>query len=619
LDRERTDGSLNATDPELLDSLWHSTIPQLVRERASTNPSGTAIRYKHNGIYRELTWADYLRNSQAIAATLIDRGLRPTERVLIIGDPCPEWLMTDIGTQFAAGVAFGVYTTSSIPQIDYLLEHSKTRFAFAQNQEHVDKLLGSTNSNQLELIMVADLRAMFEYDDSRIVAVDDVLTEGAQLDLDAVATRADNLAPTDPAIITYTSGTTGQPKAVMHTHRDVLVGLVYSEFESFPELLSSGEQRSVSHLALAHALERSVAVYLPLASSLLPHIGEPQASLQATMHEVQPSFFHGVPRVYEKLASQLQVSLAESWAFQRWLYKLADNVAERYVDRVWAGQRPGFLLSAGWRAGRSLIFRHLLMKVGMGEVRVAMVGAAPTPPEIQKMWLKWGVSLRNMYGSTETGPIICQRGAMPKPGDVGLVLAPKQIRLAEDGEIMAKGMGLFSCYAGPGPLTEVDPSRPEWFATGDIGELTDSGTMRIIDRKKDIMITAGGKNIAPTGAENAMRSSPYISEAVLCADGRRYPTALIELDFDSVSQWARAEGIVHSGQVQLTANPQVIELIGIEVETANGTLARAEQVKKFRILPRELDPEVGDTTPTRKIQRSRFLDRFSDLIEEMYR
>src|SRR5262249_161693 len=282
-------------------------------------------------------------------------------------------------------------------------------------------------------------------------------------------------------------------------------------------------------------------------------------------------------------------------------------------------RRPSPLwLAIAYGLARGLVFKPMLMKIGMHKLSAALTAGAPIPPPIQSLLHVWGGNLRNLYGITEHTLVLCPNERFREPGDVGVPLHPKEVQLAPDGEILVRGPGMFAGYWKNEAATN-EVVHDGWFSTGDVAELTENGKFRIVDRKKDIMVTAGGKNIAPSEVENLLKSSSFISEAVLFADGRKFPSALIEIDFDTVSDWARAHGVVYTGFTSLAQHPKVAELIAQEIAEGNEQLARVEQVKKFRIIPKELDPEEGDTTPTRKVKRRHMYTLFKDLVEEMYR
>jgi long-chain acyl-CoA synthetase len=434
---------------------------------------------------------------------------------------------------------------------------------------------------------------------------------------DLLEQRVATVKPEDVAVFVYTSGTTGAPKAAMITHRDLMVGMVNTYLQGFPEL-EEGNQRVITHLPLAHLVERSMSLCLMLIADVTPHIGEEVDNLRETLVEVEPTFFHAVPRVWEKIASQIQVNIDRADPFKRMNYHLAMAIARRRAKYVWACRRAPLWLSASYVLARQLVFKPMLMKVGLHKLRAALTAGAPIPPTVQAIWQIWGVNLRNLYGITEHTLVLCQSEPFQEPGDAGVPLYPKEVELGPDGEILVRGPGMFTGYWKNEEATR-EAIQDGWLHTGDVAQKMANGHFRIIDRKKDIMVTSGGKNISPSEIENLLKGSPYISEVVLFADGRKFPSALIEIDFDTVSDWARQHGIVYTGFTSLAQHPRVIELIGAEIEKSNAQLARVEQIKKFKIIPKELDPEEGDTTPTRKVKRRHIYTMFQDLVEGMYR
>jgi long-chain acyl-CoA synthetase len=505
--------------------------------------------------------------------------------------------------------------------VRHQLENAGAKLFIAENQEYVDKVLELEGlKTDLRRIVVADMRAMFLYRDERILSFDGVkdLGEGVRAAQPKLfEQRIAAVKPDDISVFVYTSGTTGAPKAAMITHRDLMVGMVNTYLQGFPEL-EEGPQRVITHLPLAHLVERSMSLCLMLIADVTPHIGEEVDNLRETLVEVEPTFFHAVPRVWEKIASQIQVNIDRADPFKRMNYRVAMSIARRHAKYVWARKRPPLRLAAAYALARHLVFRPMLMKVGLHRLRAALTAGAPIPPTVQAIWQVWGVNLRNLYGITEHTLVLCQSDPFQEPGDAGVPLFPKEVALGADGEILVRGPGMFAGYWKNEEATR-EAIQDGWFHTGDVGQKMANGHFRIVDRKKDIMVTSGGKNISPSEIENLLKGSSYISEVVLFADARRFPSALIEIDFDTVSDWARQHGIVYTGFTSLAQHPRVVELIGAEIERSNGQLARVEQIKKFRIIPKELDPEEGDTTPTRKVKRRHIYTMFQDLVEGMYR
>jgi len=605
--------------PEL--SSW--SIPQWFLARCAATPGGVAFRYKDQGLYQEVTWRAYRDTVEAFLAGLEALGLQRGECVAAMSDPCREFFIADVAGMCGGAICYGIYTTCSVAEVEYQLENGGASYFLAENQEFVDKALQAEGGlPQVRKIIVFDTRALFQYRDERLISFEDVVGLGRER-LAATASagkllaeRAATIEPHDIAVLVYTSGTTGPPKGAMHDHASLMWGFANAYLEAFPEL-NEGVHRAVSHLPVAHLIERSMSMYLPLVADVIPHIGEEVEDLPGTLYEVQPTFINVVPRILEKIASQVVIGMQRSSYAKRLAYAAAMRVGERYRARCWEGKQPGFASRVLYGIAKHLVFRPLLKKAGLSKIRAVLCAGAPLPQKIQETWEVWGVNVRNLYGITEGGYVLCQRAAFPHPGTGGAPIFPRDVRLGDDGELMVRGPGLFRGYWRNDEGTRAT-MQDEWLTTGDIAEDNGKGDFRIVDRKKDIMITSGGKNIAPSEIENLLKSSPYISEAALVGDGRKFVAALIEIDFGTVSEWARQNRVIYTSFQSLVSHEDVVKMIGREIEKVNEHLARVEQVKKFRILPKELDPEEGDTTPTRKIKRKHLYVLFGDLIEGMY-
>jgi long-chain acyl-CoA synthetase len=601
--------------------IYRKSVPQLFLERVEARPDAVAFRYKDLGLYQEVTWRQYHDEVEAFALGLLSLGVEIGDRIAIMGDACFEYFISDLAGLTVGAITYGIYTTCSVAEVRHQLDNGGAKIFIAENQEYVDKVLELEGlQTKLEHIVVADMRAMFLYRDDRFLSFKDVQERGRKLQQrqpNLFEERVGAVKPDNVAVFVYTSGTTGAPKAAMITHRDLMVGMVHTYLQGFPEL-EVGEHRIITHLPLAHLVERSMSLCLMMIADVVPHIGEEAENLRETLTEVEPTFFHAVPRVWEKIASQILVNIDRSTRLKRLAYKLAMWIGRQHAQCVWQKRRPSPLPAAGYKLARTFVFKPMLMKVGLHKVSAALTAGAPIPQPIQALWQIWGVNLRNLYGITEHTLVLCQSEPFQEPGDAGVPLYPKEVKLGPDGEILVRGPGMFTGYWKNEEATKEVVSEG-WFHTGDVAELMPNGHFRIIDRKKDIMVTAGGKNIAPSEIENLLKSSSFISEAVLFADGRKFPSALIEIDFDTVADWARQQGVVYTGFTSLAQHPRVTELIAREIEITNAQLARVEQVKKFRIIPKELDPEEGDTTPTRKVKRRHMYALFKELVEEMYR
>lgn len=585
----------------------------LLAERSRTAPDAVAYRAKRFGLYREVTWRQFGENVARCAEGLRKMGLQRGERVAIMGDACEEWMIADLGAQAAGAVTFGIYPTASAAEVEYQLRDAGASLFVAEDQEYVDKVLPLLERlPRLRRIVVIDDSAMFAYERSRMARFDDLLGEPGE-SLEALSQR---LGPGDPAFIVYTSGTTGHPKGALVTH-STHVAAARNMLEHYPQLIKRGH-RTVIYLPLCHILGRDMGITLPLLGGPIPHFGEDIEDLPRTLYEVAPTVLVCVPRYLQKFASQVLIRIGATSLLKRAAYDVAMRIGRSHAKARWEGKRK---TSALYGLARLLVFRPLLEQLGLDKVELALCGGAPLPPETAALWQIWGVNLIEIYGQTEeAGAIIAgQQGAFPRPGNVGAVAPGWDLKLEDNGEILVRGPHVFEEYLNNPEATREVKGADGWLRTGDIGELKD-GLLRLVDRARDFIVTSGGKTLSPSYIENLIRCSPHVAEAMVIGHGRKYVTALIEIDYDSVADWARSRDIPYTGFTSLAGHPEVRMLIETEIAKANASLARVEQVKAFRILPKALDPEEeGEpVTPTRKLKRALMLERFRELVESMY-
>jgi len=603
--------------------LTRSTVPQIFVERVAQTPHSIALRYKDRGIYRELTWAQYHARVQDIATALVMLAIVPGGRIAIMGDPSVEYLLAHLGAVIIGAIPYGIYPTSSSSEIAFLLEHGGASIVIAGDQEHLDKLLSAeryAGRRLLDHIVLIDDRTQFLYDDPRLVSFTE-LEERARGAPDVrvrMERHVEQVTPNSIVGLIFTSGTTGNPKGAYYTHAGMMVGLGFGLLEVMPDLRHRAH-RVVTHLPLAHGMGQGMSLFVPLFADVVQHLPERGQSLAAMMREVRPTYCLGVPRIWQKIGAELSVQIENSGWLRRTLFSWAEEIGRRRARRLCASpnayERRRF--EPLWQVVRGLMIWPALYKLGLAHLRGGASGGAPIPASVIEKWQAWGVPLRNVYGSTEAGMMGSPNNIWADPQAALTPVFPRQIEGGSDGEVLVRGAGVFGGYWRDEAATATAFDADGRVMTGDIAEFEIEG-YRVIDRKKDIIITSGGKNVAPAAVENALKASPYISEVVIFGDGKKYLTALIEVNFDALANWARSHDVQYTGFTTLIQHPGVTSLLTSEVERANSLLARPEQVKYFRIMPKELDPEEGDTTPTRKIKRKHAYAMFKGLVDEMY-
>ncbi len=605
---------------------WYSELrgknaPLLLAERARREPDAVAYRAKHLGLYRERSWNDYAKLVARSAQGLSALGLGQGERIAIMGDACEEWILCDLGAQALGAISYGIYPTASATEVEYQMRDGGAAIFVAENQEYVDKILPYADALPgLRWIVVIDDSAMFAYAHPKLRTFAQLLELGANAGVDELERRAQIIDPATGAFIVYTSGTSGPPKGALIAHGTHLAAA--ANMVAHYTTLAERSHRTVAYLPLCHIFGRDIAITLPLLSNMVPHFGESLEDLPQTLFEIAPTVLFTVPRYLQKFASHVLVGIAGTSAVKRAAYELAVKIGRRHVRALWAGRSA---LAPAYALARLAVFLPLLNTLGLDKLELLVSGGAPLPPDTMALWQIWGVNTMELYGQTETagGIITGQRGRFPQPGSVGDAPPGWAVKLADAdenrGEILVRSPDLFHSYWGQPDATRETKDADGWLRTGDVGEWIGS-SLRLVDRLRDFIVTSGGKTLSPSYIENMLRASPYVAEVMVIGHGMKYLTALVEIDFDTVSDWARSHNIAYTGFTSLAQNAEVNRLIEGEIARANVDLARVEQVKSFRILPKALDPEEeGEpVTPTRKVKRALMIERFRDLVDAMY-
>jgi len=590
-------------------------FPDLFFHQVNRLGDRVALRRKDYGIWNRVSWTEYGKEVREVAAGLLALGLEKGERVAILGDNRPEWLICHLGAMTAGGATCGVYPTSAAEQVAYVVGHSEAKVLFVENEEQVDKVLQIMDELKVAQVVVWDPKGLWGFSHEKMIFFDEFLAKGRehlQQYPDAVSTRLKAIDLDDTAMIIYTSGTTGPPKGAMLSHKNILK--LTDSFVDANPFYETDEL--LSYLPLAHIYENLISTFGAVEAGSTVNFVESMDTLAQNLREVSPTIFCSVPRIWEKFASMVYIRMSDSTPVKRALYKLAVGVGLRYV-RTKKGSRERLQWGALYWPLYGLVLYHLKRQLGFERVRYAVCGAAPASPELFEYYNALGIPLREGYGQTEsTGVIATQRLDRPRWGTVGEPLSGVEVKIAEDGEILVRGPNVFKGYFKDPELT-AETLKDGWLHTGDVGAV-EEGYLKILDRKKDILITAGGKNITPAFIENKLKFSSYIQDAVVIGDGRKYLVAMILIDEDNVTKYAQDNRIPFTTFADLTQNPEIKKLIDSEVSKVNKTLSRVETIKKFELLPRRFYEEDGDVTPTKKVKRRFLEERYADLINKMY-
>lgn len=603
-----------------------ATLPGLLRSRATTEPNRLALRHKERGIWKPITWSGYYSRVRALALFLQARGIGKGDCVAIIGEGNPAWFYADLATQALGGVGVGVYPTSPWRELQYIVRHCKARIVVCEDQEQVDKVLDAAREDgglpDLNCILVVETKGLLHYNDPRLVIFEDALREGAELSKQSQALETfdqgiSELRPDQDAIIVYTSGTTGMPKGARISHRSIVtasksLGEVYG-FEG--RALSA-----LCYLPLCHVAERLFSTVTQLVWNGVVNFAESIDTVATDLREIGPTYFLGVPRIWERIQRDTLIAAREAHPLARAAFKFALKLGHKLAARALDGSTHPLPLTHRLqeRLLDLLLFSNLQAGLGLDRMFFAAAGGAPVPEHTTRFFRAIGLQVFEVYGMTETSGLInLQLPGKVRVGWAGPPVAGIEERLAPDGELLVRGEMVFSGYLHDEPGTRA-AMEGGWLHTGDIAEQDATGNIRIVDRKKAILITSGGKNITPSLIENALKESPYIDEAILLGDNRHFLAALIQIDLVAVGQWAQERGIAYTNYAHLAGLPEVHELVDRHVQDVNTRFARVENVRKFVILRKQLDHDDGDVTATMKVRRSAVERKFKAEIESMY-
>ncbi len=591
------------------------TLAQMLRENARRRPDATALRQKEYGIWQPLSWTEYYRRARHFALGLRELGLEHGGHFGVLSENRVEWVIGQLGCGIARGVTVGVYPTSPAGEVGYVLGHGDVEIVLCEDQEQTDKVLEVRDQlPKLRQVIVIDTRGMKHYDEPGLTTLAEVERLGEEQDR-MTPGRAEQLLDEQSldeiGLIIYTSGSTGRPKGAMISYRNIR--------EAAPgiiERLGMNEHDSVlSYLPLCHVAEQATTNFAPVYLGMMVNFGESLRTVQQDLQEVAPTVFLGVPRIWEKLHSAIHIRMLDSGWLRRGIYQRALQLCGPMRNRARSDLRFREKLAYGlcyW-----LVFRALQNFTGLRRCRVAISGAAPIAPDVIAFFRTIGIELLEVYGQTETTGMVT--GHYPGrfvPGTVGEATLGAELEVADDGELLVRGGMVFEGYYRNEQAT-AKTIVDGWLYTGDVVERRD-GQIRIVDRKKDIMITAGGKNLSPSEIEHAIKASPYIKECIVIGEQRKYVAALVQIDFDTVAKWTEEKGLAYTTFRSLVENDRVRELVDGEIDRANRELPPVAQVRRFALLPKELDHDDDEVTATMKIRRANIHEKYAGLIESLY-
>jgi len=529
-----------------------------------------------------------------------------------------------MASQALRGACIGVYPTNPWPELRYILDHSKSKFVVCGDQEQTDKVFDAINEGgalpALKKIICIDMKGMTNYPRDMLMSFEEVVELGRrrahELEPEFNASL-DALRPEDTAVVVYTSGTTGLPKGAMLSHR----GLIYGATQMGERYrLNASNWEVLCYLPLCHVAERLCSTVVPLVNGTTVNFAESIDAVNQNLREIAPTAFLGVPRIWEKLQHGVLVRLKDATPLQQWVVNKSLSIGRRIAQRQLAngGTRASVADSLMFWFLWLICFRPLQKSMGLDRAQTMLCGGASISPDVLEFFWTIGLKVYQVYGMTETSGVChAQYPGHTTHGRAGPPMPGYEHRLAEDGEILVRTQAAFKGYLHNEEAT-LATFDGDWLCTGDIGEIDENNSLRITDRKKDIIITSGGKNITPSLIENSMKDSIYIREAILIGEKRNYLTALVQIDYDTVGKWAQEQSLAYTTFRNLAGLPEVRDLISTEIDTVNSKFSRVENIRKFTLLEKELDHDDGEVTATMKIRRSVVEDKFRPLIEKMY-
>ena len=593
------------------------TLPKLFLKKSKERGDRIAMREKDFGVWQSYSWSNYRARAFEIAHGLLSLGLQRGDVASIQSEDCREWLWTDLGILLAGGVVNGIYPTYQRRQVEHALTDSSCRFLFVEDEEQLDKYLEIENELPLiEKVFVFDWRGLRDFEHDKVANIEVLYELGRKFGetheglIEQIAERGTG---DDLAALVYTSGTTGLPKGAMLSQRYI----IFQTLMAPKYLRLTADDEILTYLPLCHIAERVFSGWLPIAHGATINLAESTETIAQNLQELSPTYMFAVPRVWEKFYSRITTSMSEATWFGRKAYDLALAIGLRRADKLIAEKPLSRTDKIAYGVADRLVFRNIKRILGLDRAHSAASGAAPISPSLLRWFLAIGLPIDELWGQTELGIVTTCRKGVFRFGTVGPAMPGTEVRIAENGEIVARSDGQFDGYLNL-PEKTANTIIDGWIHTGDVGELDEEGNLSITDRLKDIIITAGGKNITPSVMENELKFSPYISDAVVIGDKRKFLSCLIMIDQENVEHYAQTQSVPFTDYKSLCARPEIVELIEGEIARVNADFSSVEQVKKFRLIDVLLTAEDEELTPTMKLKRSFVSEKYSELIDAMY-
>jgi long-chain acyl-CoA synthetase len=594
------------------------TFPRLLARNARTLGERVALREKEFGIWQSFTWGEYLDHVRDFSLGLVALGVGPGDKVAIIGDNRPEWVFAEIAAQAAGAASVGIYQDSNLTEVAYVIDHCDASIVVAEDQEQVDKILDMLERlPKVRHVIFTDPRGLRTYKHPALLPFEAVEEKGRALARERPRLWDENVArgsADDVAIICYTSGTTGSPKGAMLTFRNLLhMALALDEVDE-----KKGADEFVSFLPLAWIGEQMMSLSAALAKGFTVNFPEEPDTVTENIREIGPNVMFAPPRVWESLNSTVQVKIMDTTPFKRFMFERCMPIGKRVADLRFAKKPvPPGLKVLYWLA-HVLLFRALKDRLGMTNLRSASTGGAALGPDVFRFFHAMGVPLKQIYGQTEIAGISCiHRDDDIAFHSVGKPIPGTEVRIAEDGEILSRSGSVFRGYYKNEEATRA-ALADGWLHSGDAGYFTEDGHLVVIDRLKDVMRLAEGTQFSPQFVENRLKFSPYVKEAVVVGKDRPYLTAMLCIDMGVVGKWAEKNRISYTTYTDLSAKPEVYDLVQREVDDVNATLPAAARIRKFVLLYKELDADDEELTRTRKVRRVFVEDRYREVIAALY-